>query len=129
MANKNKSKGTYHEKWFERWFQSLGIEAERVPLSGALGGKYRGDLWVTLGRRLVAEIKYRDKSNFPNPFKVLEERDIALYKRKTGKPQTLVIMSGDMFAELLGEHYASTRTTGSSTPKETQKNNANGSTD
>jgi len=128
MANKNKSKGTYHEKWFERWFQSLGIEAERVPLSGALGGKYRGDLWVTLGRRLVAEIKYRDKSNFPNPFKVLEERDIALYKRKTGKPQTLVIMSGDMFAELLGGNYGSTRQTDSGASETASSDNTSGST-
>ena len=124
MANKNKSKGTYHEKWFERWFQSLGIEAERVPLSGALGGKYSGDLWVTLGRRLVAEIKYRDKSNFPNPFKVLEGRDIALYKRKVGEPKTLVIMSGDMFAQLIGEHYGNPRESTASVSESTQEDHS-----
>ena len=55
------------------------------------------------GQRLVAEVKYRDKSNFPNPFNVLDKRDIALYKRKVGKPNTLVIMSGEQFVKLIGE--------------------------
>jgi hypothetical protein len=52
---------------------------------------------------LVGEVKYRDKSNFPSPFTVLEGRDIAFYKRKTGKPQTLVIMSGEEFAKIIQE--------------------------
>ena len=25
MANKNKSKGTYHEKWFITWLEKIGI--------------------------------------------------------------------------------------------------------
>ena len=43
------------------------------------------------------EVKYRDKSNFPNPFTVV--RDVLFYKRKTGSPKTLVIFDGDVFAE------------------------------
>ena len=78
MANKNKNKGTYHEKWF-------------VDIHLTLDGQ----------RWLVGEVKYRDKSNFPSPFTVLEGRDIAFYKRKTGKPQTLVIMSGEEFAKII----------------------------
>ena len=105
MANRNKNKGTYHEKWFVNWLKEQGIKAKRQPLSGALGGEYRGDIKVELnGHELVAEVKYRDKSNFPSPYKVLEGRDIAFYKRRAGKPQTLVIMDGDLFAELVGEH-------------------------
>lgn len=101
MPNKNKTKGTYHEKWFVKWLQSIGIEAKRQPLSGSLGGEYSGDIKLKLmGRELVAEVKYRDASNFPNPFSVLDNRDIALYKRKKGKPQTLVIIPGDLFAQI-----------------------------
>lgn len=104
MANRNKIKGTFHEKWFVTWLQSLGIKAKRQPLSGSLGGEYSGDIKLELfGCELVAEVKYRDTSNFPSPFSVLENRDIALYKRRRGKPQTLVIMSGDTFARLLKE--------------------------
>ena len=102
MANNNKSKGTYHEKWFCKWLEKIGIKNYRVPLSGALGGEWSGDIHLAMvGRKLVGEVKYRDKSNFPSPFTVLEGRDIAFYKRKTGKPQTLVIMSGEEFAKII----------------------------
>ena len=69
---------------------------------------YQEDTWqvkvaskeITTSVRLVVEIKYRDKSSFPSPFKVLENRDIAMYKRRTGgKPQTIVIIDGDVFEE------------------------------
>jgi hypothetical protein len=67
-----------------------------------LGGEYSGDLKLELnGYELVGEVKYRDKSTFPSPFKVLEGRDIAFYKRRTGKPQTLVIIEGDTFLKLM----------------------------
>ncbi len=102
MANRNKNKGTYHEKWFVNWLKEQGIKAKRQPLSGSLGGEYSGDIKLELnGQELVGEVKYRDKSNFPSPFAVLEGRDIAFYKRRRGTPQTLVIMSGETFEQLM----------------------------
>ncbi len=98
MASKSRIKGNYHERWFVTWLQAMGFKAKRQPLSGSLGGEYSGDIvWEFRGLRLVVEIKYRDKSNFPNPFTVLENRDIAMYKRRTGKPQTIVIIDGEVF--------------------------------
>ena len=106
MANKNKSKGTYHEKWFCKWLEKIGIKNYRLPLPGALGGEWSGDIHLAMvGRKLVGEVKYRDKSNFPSPFTVLEGKDIAFYKRKAGKPQTLVIMDGELFEEIVGEYH------------------------
>jgi hypothetical protein len=97
MANRNKNKGTYHEKWFVDW-----LTKAKIKLSGSLGGEYSGDIKLELfGQELVGEVKYRDKSNFPSPFTVLDRRDIAFYKRRTGSPQTLVIMSGDQFLKLM----------------------------
>ena len=114
MTHKNKRKGTYHEKWIVDWLIKLGIKAKRQPLSGSLGGEYRGDIILSpKNKNYIAEVKYRTKDNFPNPFNVLDKRDIALYKRKTGKPNTLVIMSGEIFEELLGEKN------GNTTPKDT----------
>ena len=102
MANRNKNKGTYHEKWFVNWLKEQGIKAKRQPLSGSLGGEYSGDIKLELnGHELVGEVKYRDKSNFPSPFAVLEKRDIAFYKKRRGTPQTLVIMSGETFEQLM----------------------------
>lgn len=110
MANRNKSKGTYHEKWFVDWLNQIKapLEAKRVPLSGSLGGEYSGDIHLYInGQKLVGEVKYRDKSNFPSPFSVLDKRDIAFYKRRTGSPQTLVIMTGEQFKQLLENSYES----------------------
>ena len=103
MPNNNKTKGTYHEKWFVEWLNKIiGIKAKRQPLSGSLGGEYSGDIKLYIrDKELVGEVKYRDKSKFPNPFSVLEGRDIAFYKRRRGTPQTLVIMDGDTFQQLM----------------------------
>ena len=110
MANRNKTKGTYHEKWFVKWLTEIGIKAKRQPLSGSLGGEYSGDIKLELkGKELVGEVKYRDVSNFPSPFKVLEGRDIAFYKRRRGTPQTLVIMSGEIFEQLMENENAITK--------------------
>ena len=102
MAGKNRRKGDYHERQITKWLQEIGIKAKRQPLSGSLGGEYSGDIKLELnGQELVGEVKYRDKSNFPSPFTVLEGRDIAFYKRRTGSPQTLIIMSGETFQQLM----------------------------
>ena len=104
MANRNKSKGTYHEKWFVDWLNKIKtqIKAKRQPLSGSLGGEYAGDIKLEIkGLEMVGEVKYRDTASFPSPFKVLEGKDIAFYKRRRGTPQTLVIMTGETFQQLM----------------------------
>ena len=118
MPNNNKTKGTYHEKWFVEWLNKIiGIKAKRQPLSGSLGGEYSGDIKLYIrDKELVGEVKYRDKSNFPNPFSVLEGRDIAFYKRRRGTPQTLVIMSGEMFEQLMENQDGITEQTDQSSP-------------
>lgn len=108
MANRNKSKGTYHEKKVVDWLNTIEaqIEAKRVPLSGSLGGEYSGDIHLYInGQKLVGEVKYRDKSNFPSPYTVLENRDIAFYKRRRGTPQSLVIMTAEQFQQLMENSY------------------------
>jgi hypothetical protein len=103
MPNRNKAKGLYHEKWVVDWLKAIGLPAKRQPLSGALGGEYSGDIITRImGHRLVTEVKFRDASNFPSPFSVLDNRDLAIYKRKKGTPQVVVIMSGDTFQKLMG---------------------------
>jgi len=119
MANRNKQKGSYHERKIEDWFKDLDIEAERQPLSGSLGGKYRGDIKLNLrGMELIVEVKYRDKSNFPSPFKVLEERHMAVFKRRTGSPQTIVIMPAELFERLVNkENTRDQETDGDKSPE------------
>jgi len=114
MANRNKNKGTYHEKWFVDWLNKIKakIKAKRQPLSGSLGGEYSGDIKLEIkGLEMVGEVKYRDTASFPSPFKVLEGRDIAFYKRRRGTPQTLVIMSGEQFKQLMENDHGITKQT------------------
>ena len=63
--------------------------------------------WEIGGHRLVTEVKYRDKSGFPNPFTVM--RDALIYKRRTGNPKTIIMFDADVFeqhiAPLLKENY------------------------
>ena len=100
MANKNRNKGNYHEKEIVKWLNSLDFKAKRQPLSGSLGGEYRGDILWTIGdRQLVVEVKYRDKSNFPNPFTLFDDKDIVIYKRRNGSPKMIVMFEADIFAD------------------------------
>ena len=119
MANRNKIKGTYHEKWFVEWLNKIKakIKAKRQPLSGSLGGEYSGDIKLEIkGLEMVGEVKYRDTASFPSPFKVLEGRDIAFYKRRRGTPQTLVIMSGETFQQLMENDHGITEQTDQELP-------------
>lgn len=94
--------GNLPRKVVRQLAQRTRHQSEKATLSGSLGGEYSGDIKLELnGQELVGEVKYRDKSNFPSPFTVLEGRDIAFYKRRTGSPQTLIIMSGETFQQLM----------------------------
>ena len=116
MVNKNKQKGSYHERKVVEWLNAFGIKAKRQPLSGSLGGEYSGDIKLEImGHELVGEVKYRVESGFPSPFTVLTKRDIAFYKRRRGTPQTVVIMSGDTFSKLMENTHGKSNTDGAGT--------------
>jgi hypothetical protein len=68
MANPSKRKGDRCEREIVNLLRAAGIEAERVPLSGAVGGSYRND--VVIAGRLRAECKARKGGA---GFKVLEK--------------------------------------------------------
>jgi hypothetical protein len=112
MASKSKNKGSYHERWFLKLFESLGLKIKKQPLSGSLGGEYRADLLLNLqDKDLFVEVKYRDKSTFPNVFNLLEDRDLALCKRKIGDPRYCVIIKDKVFEDIIApliikaQHY------------------------
>jgi hypothetical protein len=55
-----RQKGARLERALVRLLQDNGLGAERIPLSGSVGGSFRGDISVpVLGRDLVVEAKSR----------------------------------------------------------------------
>ena len=76
---------------------SAGVPAEKVPLSGSLGGKYSGDL-IVAGKK--AEVKARKGGE---GFKVLERwlaNNEYLFLHRTRRPP-FVAMEWETFLELL----------------------------
>ena len=51
MVNRQKQKGTRREYEMRDWFKELGLRCKRVILSGALGGKFSGDLDLFLPKQ------------------------------------------------------------------------------
>ena len=102
MPSKSKRKGNYHENWFVKLFNSWKLPAKKVPLSGSLGGEHTGDIKLTIkGKEYTVEVKYRAVDKFPSVFKVIQKRDIALYKRKTGEPRWVIIIPDTLVKEIL----------------------------
>jgi hypothetical protein len=78
--------------------QDAGLAAEKVPLSGAAGGSYLGDLTVPiLGRDLVVEAKAR-ANGFARLYSWLEGRDVLIIKADRHAP--LVILPLRLAAEI-----------------------------
>lgn len=100
--NKSKNKGYRIEKLIEELLQSSGIQAERIPLSGSMGGKYDSDLVIgTVDNPIYrCEVKARKDGQ---GFKTLEnwkgDNDILFLKRNYQDP--MVVMDIDIFIELL----------------------------
>lgn len=97
----SKRKGYKFERETVNRLQELGLSAERVPLSGAQGGRYVGDLTCPVqGRDRVFECKRRAAG-----FKFITESmgpNFGLIVRDDRSP-TLVVLRLEDFARLARE--------------------------
>lgn len=65
MGKSNKNKGRTDENALVKKLAKYGIEAERMPLSGSLGGKYSNDIHLHLSPNLTLYIENkRRKTNY-----------------------------------------------------------------
>lgn len=94
-GRRSRDKGLRREREFVRLHTALGIHAERVPLSGAAGGSFSGDIDVYVFGRdeapLVGEIKARANGK---GFKTLEgwvaDNDLLFLRRDRAEPMVVV---------------------------------------
>lgn len=98
MPNPQRQKGDRFERDCVHQLDALGIKASRVPLSGAAGGEYSGDLRVDVcGTTETIECKTRKRA-WSDLFGWLPG-NYALFI-KADRTDTLVVMSLETFATL-----------------------------
>lgn len=98
MAGKrSRDKGNRIEREIVNLHKDLGFQAERVPLSGAAGGSYKGDMVV---ENLRAEVKARANGE---GFKTIEgwlgENQLLFLRKNNAKP--MIVMPWETYIMLM----------------------------
>jgi hypothetical protein len=92
-GRRSRSKGARTERSIVNALQVSGIAAVRVPLSGAAGGRFAGDIVLPLlGRDLRIEVKAR-ADGFRELYSWLTERDLLIVKADRQEPLVIVRLS------------------------------------
>ena len=103
MGKPSRDKGARREREIVALLNEIpGVDAERVPLSGAMGGSYAGDISMTIDEiSMVAEVKARKNGE---GFKVLEgwlgQNAMLILKRAPTTP--MVVLPWKTFVRLAG---------------------------
>ena len=83
------AKGSRRERDLVRMLQAAGFAATRVPLSGAAGGRFRGDVSTPLfGRDLVVEVKARRR--FAQLYDWIDDDDVLVIRGDRQQPLVIV---------------------------------------
>ena len=86
----SREKGNRAERHLVRLLQDAGFGAERIPLSGAAGGKFSGDLSVPLlGIDRTAEVKCR-ADGFRELYSWLADHSMLVVKADRREPLVVV---------------------------------------
>ena len=84
-GRRSRSKGVRTERSIVNALQAHGLVAVRVPLSGAVGGRFAGDIVLPLlGRELCVEVKARRRQITP-----AEVACIILAGKQAGAPSVV----------------------------------------
>jgi len=97
-GRRSRNKGARVEREIVALHQAMGVEAERVPLSGAAGGSYTGD--VIVDKRFRAEVKARKNgAGFALIERWLEGNDMLIVKSDRKEP--LVVLPWNVYGQLI----------------------------
>jgi hypothetical protein len=89
-GRRSRNKGARIEREIVRALQAKGLAASRVPLSGAVGGRFSGDVVLPLlGRDLCVEVKAR-ADGFRELYSWLASRDVLIVKADRQPPLVVV---------------------------------------
>jgi Holliday junction resolvase len=97
----SRDKGNRAERAIVKYLQDRGFKAERVPLSGAAGGSYVGDIILhALGIDLCTEVKCR-ANGFSRLYDWLEGRDLLVIKADRRAP--LLVLPFKLAADIVAK--------------------------
>ena len=99
MGKKSRDKGARGERLFVQMFQANGIKAERIPLSGAVGGSFMGDITapvIGINRRFECKLR---QDGFKEIYRWLGDNFGLLVKADRKEP--LAILRLNDFIDLL----------------------------
>ena len=97
MANRAKQKGDRIEREIVELHKDLEIDAQRIPLSGAAGGHFVGDIKIG---NIIAEVKARSEGS---GFKMLEKwlGDNHLLFLRQDRKNPLVVIPWDVYSKMI----------------------------
>lgn len=100
MPNPNKIKGQRFENSIVHWFRDRGIDAERVPLSGAAKGSYSADIRFGPVLGMTGECK-RFANGLGKLYAALEQDGADMVFARADRKETIVCMNLDTLEALL----------------------------
>ena len=99
MGKASRDKGSREERAIVNTWQEAGMAAERIPLSGAAGGSFKGDVTIPiLGEDRTFEAKVR-ADGFKQLYSWLDD-NFGLFVRSDRNPRLVVLREGDLIAIL-----------------------------
>jgi Holliday junction resolvase len=92
-GRQSRDKGSRTERAIVSALCAAGIAAKRVPMCGACGGRFAGDVVVpVMGRDFCIEVKAQ-AGGFRQFYDWLDGRDVLIVKSNYKKPLVLVLLS------------------------------------
>jgi len=96
----SRDKGAAFEREIVNWHKQRGVPAERIPLSGAMKGNYKGDIRLgpTLG--MLAECKRRARA-YKDLYAALDQDDSDMLFVRADRERTLVVLPLETYEAIL----------------------------
>lgn len=92
-GRRSRDKGARTERCIVNALKASSVAAVRVPLSGAVGGRFAGDIILPLmGRDLRVEVKAR-ADDFRKLYRWLDGHDVLIVKADREEPLVVVRLS------------------------------------
>lgn len=104
MPNPNKRKGQQFERDIVQWFLDRGIDAERVPLSGAAKGSYGHDIRFGPAQAYTGECK-RFKAGLAKLYAALEQDNSDVVFARADRKETIVCMPLETLEAIMGDEW------------------------